>query len=146
MAYQITEECIGCTLCAKNCPVKAIQGELKQKHEIDPGLCISCGLCGKLCPKGSILDSQGKPTTKIPKAQWAKPSVNKETCVGCSLCVENCPAFCLEISKPKFHGDIRTVSELVRPQDCIGSGICRRSCPIAAITMLVPEAKEAKAG
>ena len=60
-AYKITEDCVGCTLCAKNCPVNAISGEAKGKHEIDPDKCVRCGVCGRLCAKGAILTDTGAP-------------------------------------------------------------------------------------
>ena len=134
-SYTITGECVGCTLCARNCPVKAITGELKQQHQIDPDLCIKCGLCGRLCKSGAIRTDTGMRLHAIPKAEWKHPVVNVETCAGCSLCIENCPKNCLELTGPKFHGDIRTVATLARPDDCIGCGICSKVCPIIAITM-----------
>ncbi len=52
--YEITDDCIGCTKCKRNCPVNAISGELKDKHEIDQNLCIKCGQCIEACPKHAI--------------------------------------------------------------------------------------------
>ena len=137
MAYKITDDCIGCTLCAKNCPVKAITGALKQKHTIDPDKCVSCGLCGRLCVKGAIEKPDGSRAAQVTKEKWPKPVINREECVGCSLCVEDCPKFCLELSGPRYHGDIRTYSILARREDCIGCGICAHSCHIDAISMAV---------
>ena len=43
------DKCIGCTLCARNCPVKAINGKVKEKHVIDQDKCIKCGVCLSNC-------------------------------------------------------------------------------------------------
>ena len=52
---KITDACIGCTKCKRNCPVGAISGELKQKHVIDVSKCIKCGACIDGCPKKAIV-------------------------------------------------------------------------------------------
>ena len=46
--------CKGCTKCARNCPVQAISGEVKQPHVIDAAKCIKCGACMDNCAFGAI--------------------------------------------------------------------------------------------
>ena len=55
-SYTIDEEkCKGCTKCARNCPVGAIEGTVKQPHHIDQSKCIKCGACEANCPFKAIV-------------------------------------------------------------------------------------------
>ena len=49
LKFEINEKCIGCTACARVCPVECIKGKVKEKHEIDQIICIKCGACYNAC-------------------------------------------------------------------------------------------------
>jgi len=51
----IEDKCKGCTKCARNCPVNAITGTVKQPHVIDTAKCIKCGACIESCPFKAII-------------------------------------------------------------------------------------------
>lgn len=53
--YEIDKtKCIGCSLCSRICPVRAISGEIKKVYEIDPKVCIKCGKCMASCRFNAI--------------------------------------------------------------------------------------------
>ena len=54
--YKILPDvCKGCSKCARNCPVDAISGKVKEPFTIDQSVCIKCGTCLDNCPFGAIV-------------------------------------------------------------------------------------------
>ncbi|GAU78132.1 NAD-reducing hydrogenase subunit HoxF [Fusibacter sp. 3D3] len=54
--YKIdADKCIGCTACARVCPVNCIEGKPKQKHVIDAEKCIACGACYTACKFDAVI-------------------------------------------------------------------------------------------
>ena len=139
MAYKITEECTGCTACARLCPVFAISGERGAVHIINEKRCVDCGVCARACPKEVVTDSSGKRPGKLPRKQWPKPVICKEGCSACQMCVDICTPGALSISPPVSKGDIDVFAQLSNPAKCVGCGICADICPLDVITMESPK-------
>ncbi len=53
--YQITDDCIGCTKCAVDCPTDAIAFQPYQVHVVDQEKCIQCDICRRICPVNAVV-------------------------------------------------------------------------------------------
>lgn len=54
ISYKINDKCIGCTLCAQQCPVGAIPMTPYQRHTIDTDICTRCDACRQVCPEDAV--------------------------------------------------------------------------------------------
>ena len=54
ITYSITDDCIGCTICAQHCPAEAIRPDPYKKHVINTDKCIRCGTCKNVCPSEAV--------------------------------------------------------------------------------------------
>lgn len=111
--YYISEKCIGCTKCAKNCPVSCIASVPKELHIIDPSRCVSCGMCMSVCPVAAII--------------YTNFVVNVETLINLpDVILKGADAF-KEIGNPKnpgtkiisIEGDVNKPSLVEVGTDCL---------------------------
>lgn len=137
MAYQITDNCTGCTLCAHFCPTGAARGVKKARHAIAAQLCIECGACGRICPHNAVQDPFGRMAKSEKKKDWKKPVFDLGLCMACGICVDACPAGCLEPGPPDPKR--KTAYPLLSdPGACLGCGFCARECPVEAVSLIAP--------
>lgn len=146
MSFSITAACIGCTSCARACPVSAIAGERKGLHSIDPSKCIECGACGRVCPSGAVLGAMGTPVPRLPKAAWPKPRFDLERCVACGVCEAKCPARCIAMAAARAEAAANDWSpRLEKPEACVSCGWCAFYCPMSCIVVAASAAEETSA-
>jgi len=70
--YIVPDKCQACMICAKKCPVEAIEGGKNRIHMIDQEKCIKCGTCFEACPPrfGAVKKISGEPVPPpIPEEQ-----------------------------------------------------------------------------
>lgn len=132
MPHFITETCIGCTICARKCPVQCIAGDNKALHVIDPEICIDCGVCGIYCPVNAIEDNQGTIVEHIKPKQIPKAEVIIEKCTGCTFCVDICPEDC--ISMENNEDDFFPIA-VVDEKKCVSCKLCETVCIKDAIVV-----------
>lgn len=138
MAYYITEECIGCTSCAKLCPTGAARGEKKKLHTITEEFCIECGTCGRICPKDAVEDPFGQKVLGEKKKYWKNPVFNLKTCMACGICVDTCPVGCITL-QPATKKNKTAYPGLINATVCLSCGFCVQECPVEAITLEPPQ-------
>lgn len=140
MPHFITQDCVGCTMCLKACPVDGcITGDNKKLHVIAPELCIDCGVCATYCPVACIGNPDGDFPDKIGPKNRPIAIVDIDYCTGCEFCVDVCPFDCLEMLPTDEGGGFFKVAENVRHSDCVACKLCEEVCIKDAITIRWPE-------
>ena len=133
--FHITGDCIGCGLCRKICPTRAIEGAKKELHHIDINLCIACGSCGRVCPARAVEDPVGRICEKRARKEWLHPHFNNRQCTSCRICADACPADCIDMVSNSARKYARAYPALSGPDRCLGCGFCKVECPADAISM-----------
>jgi len=138
MAFFIIEEkCVGCTLCAKECPISIIEGETREPFRIfAPEECIDCSLCAWVCPTEAIQNSFGVIPPKLKVNERPVAWVDEEGCTGCEVCMETCPVDAIHKVASLEPGDSSPTQVCRVDYDaCVSCSLCAVLCPWETISM-----------
>ncbi|MFN3533534.1 MAG: 4Fe-4S binding protein [Candidatus Brocadia sp.] len=135
MAYYITEKCVGCGVCSKQCPTSAIYGKIKERFLVNTAKCIGCGVCGMACPSAAIIDPKGETCIRVGLKERPKPVLDTELCSGCGYCVSICPFDCLKMQGDNLLSANSWYPVLIKPGKCVSCGQCAAICAKEALDM-----------
>ena len=127
-------KCKGCTMCAKQCPVSAINGEVKKPHEIDQDTCIRCGACFNTCKFGAIYQGDEVGAAAAPAAEAkpaaAAPAAAAATAAAAPAAEKKAAPAKKAAPKPVEHAPLDRAFPLrIDPNACKGCTMCARNCP-----------------
>jgi 4Fe-4S ferredoxin len=153
-----SELCVGCGICEKICPEKAVikspanvhEGRLVKKCQIDIDAekCLFCGECVVLCPLNAIkIEIDGRETIPVIES-GAFPEIMKDISVDVDLCNSVCKMACQQVCPTKAvriitNGEksiekLKIVDVQIERQLCIFCKKCEAACPLGAIKVVKP--------
>lgn len=133
------DNCRGCTMCAKACPAGAINGEVKQPHEIDQDTCIRCGACFDTCKFNAIYQGDVTPApAEKPAAKAADGAADAAPAAAAAAGAAGAAAAAPKkkaAPKPVEHAPLNRDFPLrIDPNACKGCTMCAKNCPEQCIS------------